>query len=92
MSVMQASLLMARPEVLGPGCKGLWRYSHRISWPFLRECLAHFCLALLLEVFTFTPSVTDISPESEEETLGYDLFLFVPEDYGNDIDHHSSVC
>ena len=36
---------------------------------------------MLLELFIFTPSVTDVSPESEKESLGYDLFLFFSEDH-----------
>jgi hypothetical protein len=34
-------------------------------------------LALISEVFTFPLFVTDISPESEKESLDYDLLLFV---------------
>ena len=55
-------------------------------------CLVFAFLALLMAVFAFTLSVTDISPESEKESRDYDLFLFVSEDHGSEIDCHSSVC
>lgn len=48
-------------------------------------------LVLLLEVSTFTLSMTDLSPESEKESSGHDAFLFVSEDHGSNIDHYSSV-
>lgn len=47
-------------------------------------------LALLLEVFTFTLSVTDVSLESE--SLDCDSFLSVSEDHGSGIGHYFCVC
>lgn len=83
-------------RVGSPRGKGLQGYSCRISWPFPRECWAHFCLvfvflALLSEVSTFTLSGTAISPESENESSDCDPFLLVSEDCGKGTNHHSSV-
>lgn len=72
-------------------------YLGRISWPFLREGLVLFCLpcallAWLLEVLTFTLSVTDASPQSEKENSDGESFLSVCEDCGSGTDHYSCVC
>jgi hypothetical protein len=84
---------MARPEELG--CHMAWTsggYSCRISGPFLREFLVHFCLAfaflsLLMAVFTFTLSLTATYQESNEENWECDSFLFVSEDPRSRIDY-----
>lgn len=47
-------------------------------------------LPLLLEVFTFTLSVTDVSLESE--SLDCDSFLSLSEDHGSGIGHYFYVC
>jgi hypothetical protein len=59
--------------------------------------LIHFCLvfaflALPLEVSTFPPSVTDVSPESGRESSERDSLLFVTEDCGSGADHDSCAC
>lgn len=65
-----------------PTWQGMWRYSWRISGPFPRGCLVHFChpfevLPWLIAIFLFILSVTDVSPEAEKEIWGYDSLSFV---------------
>jgi hypothetical protein len=92
MSRMQTALCMARPEESGPHVTRTCGNIRADPPPLSRgECLVHFCLVfafltLLWEVFTFTLSFTDVSSETEKESLDYDLFLFFSEDCGRGTD------
>lgn len=44
-----------------------------------------------MTIFTFTLSVTDISPESDKESSDDDSFLFLSEDHGSGTNHYTSV-